>query len=134
MKPKTYNIKNKEVEQVINSYSSEVKSEILSLRELIFETALEDTRIGEIEETLRWGEPTYLTKSKSGTMIRIAQKDPNTYAIYVHCQTSLIETFREMFPKLTFEGNRAIVFDVKDNIPKKEIKQCFLYALTYNLK
>jgi hypothetical protein len=62
------------------------------LRELIFDVAASTDGVGEIEETLRWGEPAYLTsQSKSGTTIRIGWKSsrPAEYAVFFHCQTDL---------------------------------------------
>lgn len=105
------------------------------LRELIFETAAETEGIGELEETLKWGQPSYLTKSKSGSTIRIdATKTPGQYAMYFHCQSNLVETFREMFPKqFRYEGNRAIIFDETDEIPVNELRHCIRLALTYHL-
>jgi len=35
---------------------------------------------------------------------------PNQYALYFHCKTTLVDTFKELYSDvLTFEGNRAIV-------------------------
>ncbi len=105
------------------------------LRELIFETAVETEGVGELEETLKWGQPSYLTKSKSGSTVRIdATKTPGGYAMYFHCQTNLVETFREMFPKqFKFEGKRAILFNEADEIPVNELRHCIRLALTYHL-
>ncbi|EMJ37150.1 PF08818 domain protein, partial [Leptospira interrogans str. FPW1039] len=56
------------------------------------------------------------------------------YALYFHCQTNLISTFKELFPKkFEFEGNRSIHLNVKDPIPNKELKVCISLALTYHL-
>ncbi|NQZ85182.1 MAG: DUF1801 domain-containing protein [Nanoarchaeales archaeon] len=132
-----YKFKNKEVEIVFNSYPKNIKLKLLEIREIIFETASKNEEIGEIEETLRWGEPTYLTtQSKSGSMIRLAfkEKEENKFGIYFHCQTTLVSTFKEMFPKtFTFEGNRCLRFNLDDKIPKTELENCISQALTYNL-
>ena len=108
------------------------------LRQLIFDTAAETKEVGELEETLKWGEPAYLPKKpKTGSTVRIDQKksNPNQYAMYFHCQTELISTFKTLFPKqFTFEGNRALVFNEKDKIPEDELKFCIKAALTYHLK
>ena len=92
--------------------------------------------VGELEETLRWGEPAYLTsKSRSGSTVRIAwkQTDPTRYAMYFHCQTNLIATLRRRFPtELEFEGNRAIVFDEAEVLPTDTLRVCIAAALTYH--
>ena len=108
---------------------------MLSILELIFEVASKTKEVGELEEALRWGEPSYLTtESGSGSMIRINKgKSEGEYAMYFHCQTNLVETFRKIYPELTYQGNRAIVLNEKEKIPVKKIKRCILLALTYNL-
>lgn len=125
-----------EVAQAFAIYPPSVKRRLLALRELIFETAATTNGVGKLEETLKWGEPAYVTSvSKSGSTIRIAwkQKTPSQYAVYFNCQTTLIETFKTLFPgEFRFEGNRAIVFDVADKVPKVSLAFCIAAALTYH--
>lgn len=109
---------------------------MLALRKLIFETATAIDGVGPLTETLKWGEPAYLTEaSKSGSTIRIGWKKaaPTRYALYFNCNTSLVETFRDQFGNdLTFEGNRAIVFDKDDPLPRDAVASCIASALTYH--
>ena len=92
--------------------------------------------VGEIEETLKWGQPAYLTsQTRSGTTIRIDwnEKAPREYAMYFHCQTDLVATFREWFPEeLRFEGNRRLVFLADEPLPRAAVAACIAAALTYN--
>ncbi|QQR54552.1 DUF1801 domain-containing protein [Candidatus Peregrinibacteria bacterium] len=127
--------KNPEVAAIFEAYPKNLRSPLLTLRQLIFDIASKTKGVGDLEETLRWNQPSYLTsQSKSGSIIRIDQmKGTNQYAIYFHCQTSLISTFREIYPQLRYQGNRAIVFDESEKIPVKELEHCILMALTYNL-
>ncbi|PJZ30699.1 DUF1801 domain-containing protein [Leptospira kmetyi] len=128
---------NPKVAEVFKEYPNAVREKLLALRELIFETAGSIDGVGNLEETLKWGQPSYLTPiTKSGSTIRIdklpAQDD--RYAIYFHCQTNLVSTFRELFRKrFDFEGDRAIRLNVKDPLPKKELGVCISLALTYHL-
>lgn len=116
------------------------RARLLALRELIFRTAAETPGVGALEETSKWGEPAYLTTaSKSGSTIRIGWKKPHArqYAIYFNCQTTLVDTFRTLFPgEFRFEGNRAIVFDVADPqaeaVPADSLALCIAAALTYH--
>lgn len=107
----------------------------MHLRQLIFDTAAATEGVGELEETLRWGEPSYLTtKSKSGSIIRIHAKQPKRYAVYFHCQTDLIGRFKRLYPgKFQYEGNRSITFDERDTVPEGELCRCISLALTYHL-
>jgi hypothetical protein len=106
------------------------------LRRLIFDTAASIEGIGEIEETLKWGEPSYLTpKSKSGSTIRIAWKESQkeNYSIFFKCTANLVPAFKEKFPQqFNFGGNRSIDFSLNDDVPVKELKQCIALALTYH--
>lgn len=125
------------VKQKFSSYPDEIKPKMESLRNLIYEVAQATEGVGELEETLKWGEPAYLTsQTKSGTTIRIdwKPKNPDQIGLYVSCNTTLISTFRTLFEDdLTFEGNRAIVFPVDKPIPKKQLMICIQIALRYHL-
>ena len=124
------------VSDVFSTYPEHICLKLMALRRLIFETAALTEGVGAITETLKWGEPAYLTSaSKSGTTIRIAWKPsaPEHYAMYVPCQTNLVETFRTLFPEdFVFEGNRAIVFEESDVVPTDALAVCIEMALTYH--
>jgi hypothetical protein len=124
-----------EVAAVFMALPDKVKFRLMDLRELIFDTAAGTEGVGELEEVLRWGEPAYLTtQSKIGSLIRINKRHPagDRYAIFFHCQTDLVETFRLLYPDFTFEGNRAITFSVDDDMPIDELRRCIEMALTYH--
>ncbi len=119
-----------------NSYAGDTRATLIALRRLIFETAQSLDGVGKIEETLKWGQPSYLTKSKSGSTIRIDRlKDDDGYAMYFHCQTNLVETFRELYPtQMDYGGNRSILFRAGDKIPEKALRHCIGLALTYHAR
>jgi hypothetical protein len=125
------------VAAVFASVRAPVRKRLLELRRLILDTAADTEGVGEIEETLRWGEPSYLTKRpKSGTTIRINQVRDTTdqYALYVNCQTSLVDTYRQMYGDLfAFEGNRAIILDINDAVPRDALAHCIALALRYHV-
>ncbi len=129
-------IKNPEVAAVFNSYPKKLRAKLMFLRKLILETADVMEKVGEIEETLKWGEPSYLTpKTKSGSTIRINRKkdQEEQYAIYFKCTANLVPAFKEKFPReFNFEGDRSIVFDIEDDIPIEKLKKCIALALTYH--
>lgn len=128
---------NAAVESVFASYPSPVKSRLLALRRLIFDTAGATDGVGALEETLKWGQPSYLTtESKSGSTIRIDQvkAEAGRYAVYFHCQTDLVETFRELYPELRYGGNRSILLDAGDKLSEKALRHCIALALTYHAR
>jgi len=118
---------------------------LMQLRRLIYATAAGDSSIGALTETLKWGEPAFLTQAtKSGTTVRIGwkAKTPEDIALYVHCQTSLVETFRTLYraeyetgnnEELRFEGNRAVIVGIDRELPEEALKRMIHAALTYHL-
>jgi hypothetical protein len=107
------------------------------LRRLIFDVAAATDGVGELEETLKWGQPSYLTtRSGSGSLVRIdrVKSRDGAYAMYFHCQTTLVDTFKEMYRgRFKFEGNRSIVFGADDEVPVTALRHCISLALTYHL-
>ena len=108
---------------------------LLALRSLVFETAEDLPQIGRLEEALRWGQPAYLTpERKSGTTLRLGVPKSGKFALFVHCQTSLIGDFITMFPgQDRIEGTRAILFDSADQIDPRRHGWLIRRALTYHL-
>lgn len=124
-----------DVASVFESYPDDARLKLMRLRQLIFDTAEANEGVGELEETLRWGQPSYLTsKSKSGSIIRIDRKNDTEYSMYFHCQTDLVDRFQELYPNgFTYEGNRAITFRSKAALPEKKLEACIAMALRYHL-
>jgi hypothetical protein len=124
------------VAEVFKGYPPALRAKLLALRRLIFETARRTEGVGRLDETLKWGQPSYLTpETGSGSTIRIdrVKGSETRYAVYLHCQTDLVERFRALYPEtLRFEGNRAIVLDTKAPLPAEALRHCIGLALTYH--
>lgn len=128
-------IKNPDVAEAFDRYPEHIRRKLMFLRQLIISTASETDGVRNVEETLKWGEPSYI--AQSGSTIRLGWKKakPNQYAMYFHCKTKLIDTFRELYrEELRFEGNRAIVFNEGDEISVSVLKHCISLSLTYHLR
>lgn len=126
-------IGNPDVARVFDSYPEPIRKRMMRLRQLVMDTALETEGVDALEETLKWGEPSYLTKG--GSTIRMDWKDrtPDQYAMCFNCNTSLVNTFKAVHGDVfTFEGNRAIVFGEIDDLPVNALKHCISLALTYH--
>ncbi len=124
---------NPKVASVFNKHPEPMRKYLLALRQLILDTASETEGVEQLEETLKWSEPSYLTKKGSTIRINSKKSDAGQYAIYFNCKTILVETFREIYrDTFCFEDNRAIVFDIYDEIPTEELKHCISLALTYH--
>lgn len=124
---------NPEVKTKFQSYPKEVKTKLNHLRKLIIETASEIEDIEEIEETLKWGEPSYLAKKGSTIRIDWKSKTPHQYAMYFKCTSKLVPTFKEVYGDLfKYEKNRAILFDLEEKVPATALKECIGLALRYH--
>ena len=123
---------NPEVKSKFDFYPSLAREKVAHLRKLILETA-EENGITDLEETLKWGEPSYLTKHGSTIRIDWKEKAPDQYAMYFKCTSKLVPSFQLAFGDLfKYEKTRAIVFKLDDHVPEKELKQCIKAALTYH--
>jgi uncharacterized protein DUF1801 len=124
------------VASVLDRYPKPIGTKLQALRKLILDTARTTEGVGPLDETLKWGQVAYLTsETGSGSTIRIdrAKSADNQVAVYFHCQTNLVETFRELYPELSYSGNRAILLDADAPLPKAELGHCVALALTYHL-
>ncbi len=117
-------------------FAPSVRRRLTDLRALIFDVAAKTEGVGPLQETLKWGQPSFLTpKTKSGSTIRIdaVRGAPDQYALYFTCHTDLVETFRELYPtELTYGGNRSILLDTSSPLPEAPLRHCIALALTYH--
>jgi hypothetical protein len=123
------------VDAVFKAYPHPAKAKLLALRRLILATAKATPGVGRIEEALKWGQPSYLTtETKSGSTVRIDRVSANQCAIYFHCQTDLVATFRELYPdQWSYGGNRCILLSAEDKVDEVALRHCIALALTYHL-
>ena len=120
------------VKDKFETYPENISILLNDLRDLIFSVA-EQEGIPAITETLKWGEPSYVSTIGSTIRFDWKAKYPDRYCMYFNCKTSLIETFREVYGNtFSYEGNRAIVFHTKQILPLKELSHCISISLRYN--
>ena len=125
-----------EVATALNACPDAARSYVQILRDLIFQTAQSTPRVGQLEETLKWGEPAYLTHSpKTGTTLRLGWDKSGDHArLFVPCQTTLIETWRGHYQDtLNLVGNREVSLPTDQPLPSAELQHCIAMALTYHL-
>ena len=124
---------NPQTTEVFENYPDFVRPQMVKLRELVLEAASEVDGLENLEETLKWGEPSYLTKHGSTIRMDWKEKKPDQFAIYFKCTSKLVPTFKKLYLDMfTFEGDRAIVFKLDDRVPENELKHCISLALTYH--
>jgi len=119
-----------EVEATFAAYPPALRERLLDLRGLILETAP-----GPLTESLKWGQPAYRpVDPRAGTTVRIdaLKGSSDGYAVYFHCKTSLVSTFRGLYgDTFRFEGDRAILLRLDEAPPRAALAQCIALALTY---
>lgn len=127
-----------DVKAAFAAWPADMKTSLLALRELIFDTAARTEGVGALHETLKWRQPSYLTlETGSGSTIRLdgIAKRPGKYALYFHCQSGLVDHFRELYPdRFKFEGKRALIFEAGGKLPEKPLRHCIVLALTHHLR
>jgi len=126
-----------DIAQVFLTYPETARQCLMDLRRHIFDVAATTNGVGTLTEELKWGQPAYLTKeTQSGTTIRLGYKAamPRHAFFYVHCQTTLLESYRAMFPDaFLYEGNRAVGINLTDELTETPVDLCLQMALTYHL-
>lgn len=127
-------IKNADVRRVFEAYPEEVRERLLGIRELVFEAAEDAEEVGAVEETLKWGEPSYVAKEGSTVRMDWKSSSPEQVAVYFHCQTKLVDTFKAIYgDALQFDGKRAIVIGLDEDVPVDPLKHCISLSLRYHL-
>lgn len=123
-----------QVQAAFNVPDPVARDGMLALRDLILETADGIAGIGRIEETLRWGQPAYLTsQSRCGTTLRIGLAKQARFALFVHCRTQIIPEFTRTFSGWDrVDGTRAVLFDTASQIDPFRHGWLVERALTYH--
>jgi hypothetical protein len=125
-----------DVADAFEAFPKAARRRLLQVRRLIFETAARLDGVGPLTETLKWGEPAYLTEvTGSGSTIRLGlvRSSDRAYAVLFNCQTSLVEAFRAQFPAtFAYQKNRAILLSTPGKLPQAELVTCLAMALTYH--
>ena len=124
---------NANVKPIFAKYPTNIRPRMIHLRELVYQVVAELESPIQLEETLKWGEPSYLTKYGSTVRMDWKAKTPDQYAMYFKCTSRLVPTFKKLYDDVfTFEGTRAIVFKLDEVVPDVELKHCITMALTYH--
>ena len=126
----------REVTSAFGALPAPIGKRLLEVRDLIFAIAAADDHVGRLTETLKWGEPAYLTdETGSGSTIRLGRlKDSDHAAILFNCKTTLVDAFRERFPDaFEYRQTRALLLPVSGALAKQPLSVCLSLALTYHL-
>lgn len=123
-----------EVRAAFDAAPPDAQRGMLCLRDLIYTVAADLPEIGNLTETLRWGQPAYVTSKRAGASLRLGIPKSGGFALYTHCQTSLIADFTTAFPNMDkVEGTRAIHFTDATQIDPSRHGMLVNSILTYHL-
>jgi hypothetical protein len=115
-----------------------VRQKLLEIREEIFRLAEETPEIQGIDESLKWGEPSYRAlPSGLGSSVRLNphKRDDSSFGLFFICTSGLVNRFKAQFgERLSYDGQRALVFSLADRLPQEVLKACILQALTSKIK
>jgi hypothetical protein len=125
-----------DVAVVLAVFPERVRARLLKVRSLIFETAAHIEGVGPLTETLKWGEPAYLTEASGrGSAIRLgwSRSSQRECAVLFNCRTTLVDDFRSHFPGVfAYDKNRAILLDAGKPLARAPLSTCLGMALTYH--
>ncbi|EOX1767475.1 DUF1801 domain-containing protein, partial [Vibrio cholerae] len=75
---------NKVVRERFDEYPENARIRLEELRNLVYQIASE-LELGEVNETLKWGEPSYSVKAGSPLRMDWKQKSPDNYYLFFNC-------------------------------------------------
>ena len=89
-------------------------------------------------ESLKWGQPAWRpSKTSQGSTLRVSwsDKNPDNIGIFVHCQTTLAATMRDLYPdSFSYEGNRALHLPLTGEVPEQALDHLARLTFTYHTK
>lgn len=133
MPTSTAPISNVQVALAFDSHPPEVRRRLLALRALVLAVAAQTEGVGPLTETLKWGQPSYLTQaSRSGTTLRLHSPNAQTCGLYVHCQCKVVDGARAQGLALIYDGTRGALLPLDHPIPEADVRAFVQLALTYH--
>ena len=118
------------VSAVLETCPPDIRRHAIRLRQLVLDTAEALAEIGEVAETLKWGEPSCVKKNGSTTRLGRKASRPDEDRLSFRCGTTSVGTYKELDPAaLTFDGNRAIIVHRFAELPIAPLKHRISLAL-----
>lgn len=120
------------VNAAYNAMPDTDRSGALTLRHLILNTADEMDDVTNVDECLRWGQPSYI--SPIGSTLRIAVPKSGGFGIYAHCQSSIISDFAGKFGQdFRIDSNRGVLFRTGQDIQPDKLVFLIRHGLRYKV-
>ena len=118
------------VKAVFETFPKSERVRLSKTRKLLF-SITKSSETGPLTETLKWGQPSYLTEvTGAGSTVRLGLYKGQA-AVFFNCQTTLVESFRADFPEaFSYVGNRTVLLDAASD--EQALGICLARALTYH--
>ena len=123
------------VSEAYAAFPDAARRVLLAVREQVFAAAEGDARIGALTETLKWGEPAYLTRAtRSGSTLRLGvTRASGAPVIFVNCRTMLVAEVRDRCGgAFRYEGTRGIV--LTNAFDRAAVRHVAWLVLTHHLR
>lgn len=123
-----------DVENAFMAFPDPVRSGLVTLRGLILDVAAGLPQVGQVEECLKGGRPTYLVPdNRAATMLQLGMAESGQFALFG--PSRVVSVFRtEHEDDFRFDGNQAIVFTSENEIRPEALSGLIDHALTYHLR
>ena len=122
-----------QVADVTADYPADAKAVFSKVRQLVLDVAKDTVGVDKTEETLKWGEPSYLAEGGSTVRMKWSDKNPEQFSLYFNCNSILVETFKELYlDEFEYDGNRAMSFSIDKPVPEDALKHCLSMAMQYH--
>lgn len=122
------------IRAAFSEFDPVIEETLLAARRLILSTAGDLDAVSSIEESLKWGQPSYASVPKTGTPIRLGVSKSGAATMFVHCQTTLVSDLEaDNAHGLKTIDNRAVVLPSGDFADHPGVLSFVRSALTYHL-
>ncbi len=123
------------VAAAIADYPDAQRDTFMALRALVYEIAQRTEGVSPVEETLKWGQPAFVTRSGTTVRLAAARGDDGAVGVYTSCQTPLVADFAtEHGDRFLYDAGRGIHVVAGRPIPALELADFLESALTYKMR
>lgn len=110
-------------------FEGPARARLIEMKDLIHAVARDTAQAGTVVEEVKWGQPSFATRPKTGTPIRLGLTKSGAPAMFVHCQTTLVSDYvATVGQDAVVEGNRAVI--LPDDL--QALRPLIRAALTYH--
>jgi hypothetical protein len=119
----------------ISNWPAAAQDTLLQCR-AIFQEVADQADIGSLDETLKWGQPSWRPgKPRTGSTLRMDwnPKFPDRLSLFVDCKTDLAARMQTLYPNLTEnDGRRHLAVSLDAPLPKQAIAHLADMTFTYH--